>query len=103
METWRWNSGPAQCSPLTRPTTTGGWETARSSGIEGRPARATPASCPIDAPRLQRLPPRRTLVIVLAGGAGGRLELLTRSRAKPAVPFGGHYRLIDFPLSNCLH
>lgn len=49
------------------------------------------------------MPPRRTLVVILAGGAGGRLELLTRSRAKPAVPFGGMYRLIDFPLSNCLH
>jgi glucose-1-phosphate adenylyltransferase len=43
----------------------------------------------------------RTLVVVLAGGAGGRLELLTRSRAKPAVPFAGTHRLIDFPLSNC--
>jgi glucose-1-phosphate adenylyltransferase len=43
----------------------------------------------------------RTLVIVLAGGAGGRLELLTRRRAKPAVPFAGSHRLIDFPLSNC--
>ena len=42
-----------------------------------------------------------TLVIVLAGGAGGRLELLTRERAKPAVPFAGTHRLIDFPLSNC--
>jgi len=49
------------------------------------------------------MPRARTLVIILAGGAGGRLESLTESRAKPAVPFGGHYRLIDFPLSNCLH
>ncbi len=45
----------------------------------------------------------RILVLVLAGGAGGRLELLTHQRAKPAVPFAGVYRLIDFPLSNCLH
>ena len=43
----------------------------------------------------------RTLVVVLAGGAGGRLELLTRERAKPAVSFAGTHRLIDFPLSNC--
>ena len=42
-------------------------------------------------------------MIILAGGAGGRLELLTHSRAKPAVPFAGTHRLIDFPLSNCLH
>src|SRR3982751_1304449 len=45
----------------------------------------------------------RILVLVLAGGAGGRLELLTTHRAKPAVPFAGVYRLIDFPLSNCQH
>ena len=45
----------------------------------------------------------RILVLVLAGGAGGRLELLTETRAKPAVPFAGVYRLIDFSLSNCQH
>ncbi|MDQ3464092.1 MAG: sugar phosphate nucleotidyltransferase [Actinomycetota bacterium] len=44
----------------------------------------------------------RILLVVLAGGAGSRLELLTEGRAKPAVPYGGMYRLIDFPLSNCL-
>ncbi|MGI8723390.1 MAG: glucose-1-phosphate adenylyltransferase family protein [Geodermatophilaceae bacterium] len=43
----------------------------------------------------------RILVVVLAGGAGGRLDLLTENRAKPAVAYGGMYRLIDFPLSNC--
>ncbi|MFP5334113.1 MAG: glucose-1-phosphate adenylyltransferase family protein [Actinomycetes bacterium] len=47
--------------------------------------------------------PRRILVLVLAGGAGSRLELLTDHRAKPAVPYGGSYLLIDFPLSSCRH
>ncbi|HSO49467.1 MAG TPA: sugar phosphate nucleotidyltransferase, partial [Acidimicrobiia bacterium] len=41
--------------------------------------------------------------MVLAGGAGNRLLPLTRDRAKPAVPFGGHYRLIDFALSNLVN
>jgi glucose-1-phosphate adenylyltransferase len=44
-----------------------------------------------------------TLAIILAGGAGKRLYPLTLDRAKPAVPFGGIYRIIDFTLSNCLH
>lgn len=44
----------------------------------------------------------RVLVVVLAGGEGGRLELLTDERAKPAVPYAGHYRLIDVVLSNVL-
>ncbi|MFO8007115.1 MAG: glucose-1-phosphate adenylyltransferase [Candidatus Brocadiia bacterium] len=44
-----------------------------------------------------------TLVMVLAGGQGERLYPLTKERAKPAVPFGGLYRIIDFTLSNCLN
>lgn len=43
------------------------------------------------------------LALVLAGGEGSRLGSLTDERAKPALPFAGTYRLIDFPLSNCLH
>lgn len=46
---------------------------------------------------------KNILAIILAGGAGERLQPLTRYRAKPAVPFGGKYRIIDFTLSNCLH
>lgn len=45
----------------------------------------------------------KTLTVILAGGAGRRLHPLTAHRAKPAVPFGGKYRIIDFTLSNCLH
>jgi glucose-1-phosphate adenylyltransferase len=44
-----------------------------------------------------------TLTVVLAGGMGSRLSPLTDHRAKPAVPFGGKYRIIDFTLTNCLH
>ena len=44
-----------------------------------------------------------TLTIILAGGTGNRLYPLTQDRAKPAVPFGGKYRIIDFALTNCLH
>ena len=46
---------------------------------------------------------RQTLAVVLAGGRGTRLGPLTDSRAKPAVPFGGKFRIIDFALSNCLN
>jgi glucose-1-phosphate adenylyltransferase len=46
---------------------------------------------------------RDVVAVVLAGGKGARLEPLTRDRAKPAVPFGGSYRIIDFALSNCLN
>ena len=46
---------------------------------------------------------RGVLALVLAGGKGARLEPLTRDRSKPAVPFGGCYRIIDFTLSNCIN
>ena len=46
---------------------------------------------------------RDTLALILAGGQGSRLKHLTLWRAKPAVPFGGKFRIIDFPLSNCLN
>jgi glucose-1-phosphate adenylyltransferase len=45
----------------------------------------------------------RTIALLLAGGVGSRLAPLTEHRAKPAVPFGGKYRIIDFTLSNCYH
>ena len=44
---------------------------------------------------------KRCVAMLLAGGQGSRLGVLTRNVAKPAVPFGGKYRIIDFPLSNC--
>jgi ADP-glucose pyrophosphorylase len=44
-----------------------------------------------------------TLAIILGGGAGSRLFPLTATRSKPAVPIGGKYRLIDVPISGCLH
>ena len=47
--------------------------------------------------------PRRAVALVLAGGRGSRLKNLTDSRAKPAVYFGGKFRIVDFALSNCLN
>ncbi|MFK7995848.1 MAG: glucose-1-phosphate adenylyltransferase [Granulosicoccus sp.] len=46
---------------------------------------------------------KETISVILAGGQGSRLHPLTADRAKPSVPFGGKYRVIDFALSNCLH
>ena len=43
------------------------------------------------------------LAIVQAGGAGGRMDVLTLERAKPALPFAGSYQLLDFPLSNLVN
>ena len=46
---------------------------------------------------------KRVLAIILGGGAGTRLQPLTKMRAKPAVPLAGKYRLIDIPISNCIN
>ena len=56
----------------------------------------------MDARFVSRLT-RDTLALVLAGGQGSRLRELTNWRAKPALYFGGKYRIIDFPLSNCIN
>src|SRR5574344_17223 len=46
---------------------------------------------------------KEMIAMILAGGQGSRLYALTQKLAKPAVPFGGKYRIIDFPLSNCVN
>lgn len=46
---------------------------------------------------------KKTLALILAGGRGSRLKHLTKWRSKPALPFGGKFRIIDFPLSNCIN
>lgn len=56
-------------------------------------------------PNVAKLPynPERVLGVILGGGQGSRLFPLTRDRAKPAVPLGGKYRLVDIPISNCIN
>ena len=56
-----------------------------------------------DFPRFVSRLTKNTVALILAGGRGSRLKQLTDWRAKPAVPFGGKFRIIDFPLSNCLN
>ncbi len=55
------------------------------------------------SPRFVSRLTRDTLALIMAGGRGSRLKQLTQWRAKPAVPFGGKFRIIDFPLSNCIN
>ena len=57
----------------------------------------------LSSARVQQRLARRTIALVLAGGRGSRLKQLTDRRAKPAVFFGGKFRIIDFALSNCLN
>src|SRR5438094_720354 len=67
---------------------------------------ANPVCGHISAMQTPALPPgttQRTLAIIMGGGAGTRLFPLTKDRAKPAVPLGGKYRLVDIPISNCLN
>ena len=82
----------------------------RIAGADGSPARVIlrprSPSCTRrrgDACRMNVLLLRDVVAVLLAGGAGERLFPLTRDRAKPAVPFGGPYRIIDFTLSNCIN
>ncbi len=71
--------------------------------LEGLPLeRHVPAHGLPDHPTMAQIA-RQTLAVVLAGGRGTRLGALTDARAKPAVPFGGKFRIIDFALSNCLN
>jgi len=56
-----------------------------------------------ESPRFISNLTRSTLALIMAGGRGERLKHLTQWRAKPAVPFGGKFRIIDFPLSNCIN
>ncbi|ESQ10172.1 MAG TPA: glucose-1-phosphate adenylyltransferase [Chromatiaceae bacterium] len=58
---------------------------------------------PDSSPRFVSRLTRHSVALILAGGRGSRLRNLTQWRAKPAVPFGGKFRIVDFPLSNCIN
>ncbi len=57
----------------------------------------------LSSARIQQRLAQRSIALVLAGGRGSRLKQLTDRRAKPAVFFGGKFRIIDFALSNCIN
>src|SRR5258707_4424274 len=66
------------------------------------PERRDSAS-PLSTPAIPPGTTQGTLAIIMGGGAGTRLFPLTKDRAKPAVPLGGKYRIVDIPISNCLN
>src|SRR5512146_1557657 len=65
--------------------------------------RKRPVHAPQEATRFISQLTHDSFAMVLAGGRGSRLQQLTEWRAKPAVPFGGKFRIIDFTLSNCVN
>ncbi len=69
----------------------------------GKPQEAETTGMNQKSPRFVSNLTRNTLALIMAGGRGERLKQLTQWRAKPAVPFGGKFRIIDFPLSNCIN
>src|SRR5206468_12962918 len=70
-----------------------------SKGDRRSPGRLSHPACQPRRPKLNM----KTRAAILAGGEGSRLGVLTAKRAKPAVPFAGKYRIIDFVLSNCVN
>jgi glucose-1-phosphate adenylyltransferase len=77
-------------------------ERGAQAGVPSAAAARGTVESAFESPMRSRLA-RSTVALVLAGGRGSRLGHLTDWRAKPAVPFGGKFRFIDFPLSNCLN
>src|SRR5438477_13145080 len=70
---------------------------------ENQSRSGSPTDRAIATPSLPPGTTQRTLAVIMGGGAGTRLFPLTQDRAKPAVPLGGKYRLVDIPISNCLN
>ena len=71
---------------------------------EGAAKQPEPAFATVDAHAAARKKTvNKVLALILAGGQGERLRILSEERAKPAVIFGGKYRIIDFTLSNCIN
>jgi glucose-1-phosphate adenylyltransferase len=77
--------------------------TGEKRGARPEEIRAQPGQRPSMKEGIHMLPKQEVVAMLLAGGQGSRLGVLTRNLAKPAIPYGGKYRIIDFPLSNCVN